>query len=127
MKAKVNLHSTIVFLKTRDLAETTRFYTQVMGFEYVLDQTTCRIFKMCSASYVGFCLTDGSTGSEEVVLTLESDDVDGYTAQLEAAGATIEVRPRYNERYQIYQMFLRDPNGYLLEVQRFMDPRWPAL
>jgi hypothetical protein len=32
--------------------------------------------------------------------------------------------PTYNERYQIYHLFARDPNGYLIEIQRFEDPRW---
>jgi len=26
---------------------------------------------------------------------------------------------------RIYHCFLRDPNGYLLEIQRFLDPAWP--
>jgi hypothetical protein len=25
----------------------------------------------------------------------------------------------------IYHCFLRDPNGYLIEIQRFLDPAWP--
>ena len=25
----------------------------------------------------------------------------------------------------IYHFFLRDPDGYLIEVQRFLDPAWP--
>lgn len=116
--------SGITFLKTRDLLETTAFYTQVMGFKFALDQGKCRIFQVCPNCYIGFCLTDGSTGSDEVILTLEIEDVDGFYHDLKAIGVEIETRPRLNEYYNIYQMFLRDPNGYLLEVQRFLDPRW---
>ena len=36
----------------------------------------------------------------------------------------IEKGPVFNRDFQIYQMFLRDPNGYLIEIQRFEDPRW---
>ena len=36
----------------------------------------------------------------------------------------IEKGPVFNPDFQIYQMFLRDPNGYLIEIQRFEDPRW---
>ena len=68
--------SGVFFLKTHDLEETTRFYTEILGFEYVLDQKKCRIFKICQNSYIGFCLTDGSTGSEEVIVTFERHDVD---------------------------------------------------
>ena len=95
-----------------------------MGLRLVLDQSGCRIFKICDNSYLGFCNTDGETGSEEVIVTIEMEDVDGFCSVLEEKGVKIEVRPRLNEKYQIYQMFLRDPNGYLIEVQRFLDPRW---
>ena len=116
--------SGITFLKTHDLDETTRFYTQVMGFEFALDQETCRIFRICPNCYLGFCLTDGDTGSQEVIVTIEVEDVDGFCENLEAEGIEIETLPRYNERFNIYQMFIRDPNSYLLEIQRFLDPKW---
>jgi len=124
MTVKPTPKSGITFLKTKDIDKTIHFYTQMMGFKLVLDQSTCRIFKICPNCYLGFCKTDGDTGSEEVIITIEIDDVDGFCRQLEEKGVKIEVRPRFNERYQIYQMFIRDPNGYLIEVQRFLDPRW---
>ena len=116
--------SGITFLKTHDLSETTRFYTQDMGFELVLDQETCRIFRICPNCFLGFCLTDGDTGSPEVIITIEIEDVDGFCRSLESRGVEIETRPRLNQRFNIYQMFVRDPNGYLLEIQRFLDPKW---
>lgn len=116
--------SAITFLKTRDLEETTQFYTRIMGFELALDQGTCRIFRISKNCYIGFCLTEGSTGSDEIIFTLEIDDVDGACAYFEAQGIEIDVKPRLNERYRIYQMFIRDPNGYSIELQRFLDPAW---
>lgn len=118
--------SGITFLKTRDMEATTRFYRDTLGFALALDQGTCRIFRACPNCFFGFCLTDAGTGSEEVVLTLEIADVDGFARYLESRAVPIEVQPRLNEKYQIYQMFLRDPNGYLVEVQRFLDPAWEA-
>ena len=118
--------SGITFLKTKDLLETSEFYEQVMKLELVLDQVKCRIYQVCDNCYLGFCLTDGTTGSEEVIYTFEIDDVDGFYNYLESQPVEVEVRPRLNRDYNIYQMFLRDPNGYLLEVQRFLDPRWPG-
>ena len=116
--------SGITFLKTKDLDETSAFYTGVLPFELALDQGKCRIFRICPGCFVGFCLTDGSTGSDEVILTFEIEDVDGFCSDLEGQDVEIEVRPRLNKDYNIYQMFIRDPNGYLLEIQRFLDPRW---
>ena len=111
-------------MKTKDLEETTQFYTRIMGFEFVLDQSGCRIFQITPNSYIGFCLTEDSTGSDEVIFTLEIEDVDGACAYLESLGIEIAVKPRLNERYKIYQMFIQDPNGYSIELQRFLDPAW---
>jgi catechol 2,3-dioxygenase-like lactoylglutathione lyase family enzyme len=118
------INSAITFLKTRDLEVTTAFYQDVLGLRLALDQGACRIFQLRPGAYLGFCQTDAPTGSPEVIVTLVVDDVDGACDQMEVSGAVIEVRPRYNERFKIYQFFARDPNGYLLEVQRFEDPAW---
>lgn len=118
------INQAITFLKTHDLEATTNFYTGVFGFPLALDQGACRIFIVRQGAYIGFCLTDGPIGSPEVIVTLVVDDVDEVCQLVEQAGAKIEVRPRFNPRYKIYQCFVRDPNGYLLEVQRFLDPAW---
>ena len=120
------VQSTITFLKTRDLESTTNYYTHLFGFRLVLDQGTCRIFAIRPGAYIGFCLTDEPTGSSQVIVTLVVEDVDAACTSLEEAGVEIEVRPRFNPHYQIYQFFIRDPNGYLIEVQRFLDPDWTA-
>lgn len=116
--------STVTFLKTKDLDQTTQFYTQILGFQLVLDQDYCRIFRACPNSHLGFCLTDATTGSSEVIITLEIPDVDGYYQHLKSLGVEVEIAPRLNKNFNIYQMFLRDPNGYLIEIQRFLDPLW---
>jgi catechol 2,3-dioxygenase-like lactoylglutathione lyase family enzyme len=116
--------SAITFLKTKDMQATTRFYTNILGFELILDQEYCRIFRICPNCHLGFCLTEGETGSPEIILTLEIPDVDGYHSHLQSLEFQVEIPPRLNEKFNIYQMFLRDPNGYLIEVQRFLDPKW---
>jgi catechol 2,3-dioxygenase-like lactoylglutathione lyase family enzyme len=118
------IDASITFLKTRDMDKTTEFYIDSLGFHLVLDQGKCKIFHAGSSAYLGFCQTDGETGSSEVILTFVLDDVDEACSHMEKAGIQIEVRPRYNPQYHIYQFFIRDPNGYLLEIQRFCDPAW---
>jgi catechol 2,3-dioxygenase-like lactoylglutathione lyase family enzyme len=118
------INGAITFLKTKDLEETTYFYRDLLNFPMVLDQGTCRIFRILRGAYVGFCIQDIEPDNREVILTLVLEDVDAACAALAEGGAAIEVQPRYNERYQIYQCFVRDPNGYLIEIQRFHDPAW---
>jgi catechol 2,3-dioxygenase-like lactoylglutathione lyase family enzyme len=58
------------------------------------------------------------------VLTLVTDDVDDRVQTLRAAGVAIEKEPVDNPEYRIYQAFVRDPDGHLVEIQRFWDPGW---
>ena len=43
-----------------------------------------------------------------------------------SSGAVIETPPRHNAEYGIVQALLRDPDGHLLEIQRFDDPDWAS-
>ena len=54
------------------------------------------------------------------------DEVDQWHERLREQGISFEKVPTHNPQYNIYHCFLRDPNGYLLEIQRFDDPAWKA-
>ena len=43
------------------------------------------------------------------------------THVLQARGVQFDKPPELNPKYAIYHCFLRDPNGYLLEIQRFEE------
>jgi catechol 2,3-dioxygenase-like lactoylglutathione lyase family enzyme len=57
-----------------------------------------------------------------VVITLLIDDVDGVYKLLKARGIATESNPELSEQFNVYQFFVRDPNGYLVEIQRFIEP-----
>ena len=57
-------------------------------------------------------------------MTLVTDEVDGWHRRLTAAGVPVEQAPRDNDTYRVYHAFYRDPDGYLLEIQRFHDAGW---
>ena len=59
-----------------------------------------------------------------MILTLVTLDVDEWYELLRQKGVVFEKPPALNPAYQIYHCFLRDPNGYVIEIQRFEDPRW---
>ncbi|OPL18077.1 MAG: glyoxalase [Candidatus Aegiribacteria sp. MLS_C] len=121
---RTDLDSQIVFFYTRDLEATSRFYEDVIGLEMVLDQGGCRIFRTTGSSFLGFCGSVDAGSSDGVVLTLVTEDVDGWFEELSARGGVFEKEPASNRDYHIYHCFLRDPNGYVIEIQRFEDPRW---
>lgn len=116
----------VTFLYTRDLDATARFYEQVLGLDLVLDQGTCRIYRISADGFLGFCQrAEAPERPSGVIVTLVSEDVDGWHARLAARGVIFEKAPAFNPDYNIYHCFLRDPNGYLLEIQSFRDPAWP--
>lgn len=122
---KSSIDQFITFLGTHDLEATSRFYAEVLGLPVALEQDDCRIFKICPNAFVGFCRHIAvAQDPRSVILTLVSSEVDGWYERLIAHGATIEKSPRLNEKFQIYHLFAIDPNGYLVEIQEFKDPRW---
>ena len=116
----------IVWVYTEDLPGTARFYGETLGLTQVLDQGQCRVFRTTARSYVGVCkVRPGRTVEPRgIVLTLVTDEVDGWHEQLKKAGAMIEAPPRVAPEFGIYAFFAQDPNGYRLEFQRFLDPHW---
>jgi len=116
--------SHITFLSTIDLETTARFYENKLGLNLTLDQGLCRIYKVAGESYLGFCQNDKLPPTAGMIITLVADDVDSFCDQLIEKGVVPEKHPVFNPDYNIYHAFFRDPNGYLIEVQRFEDPRW---
>ena len=114
----------ITFSSTGDLHRTAEFYEQVLELPLVLDQGPCRIYGTGTTAYLGFCRREDAPRPDGIILTLVTDDVDGWHERLTARGVTIEKAPAASPEFRIYHFFFRDPNGYLLEIQRFDDPRW---
>ncbi len=110
----------ITFLYTRDLEATARFYEEVLGLALALDQGDCRIYRTSADGYLGFC--QRQSAPEEpggIILTLVTQEVDAWYQYLSEQGVVFEKPPALNPEYEIYHCFLRDPNGYLIEIQRF--------
>ncbi len=114
----------ITFLYTRDLEATTRFYSEVLGLLLVLDQGDCRVWQVTESAFVGFCQRAGAPAGpgSNVIFTFVTDEVDIWADRLRTYGIPLEKPPALNETYGIYHCFVRDPNGYLLEIQRFLAP-----
>ena len=112
----------ITFLATRDLAATARFYEEVLGLPLVRDQGDCRIYRVSRDGLVGFCQRAAALEQPAgIIITLVTEDVDGWYARLQSRGVPFDQPPVANPKYAIYHCFLRDPNGYLLEIQRFEE------
>ncbi len=116
----------ITFLPSSDLGRSRAFYEGMLGLELVTDQGTCHIYRVTTGAFLGVCIRVTVHQTEGVIVTLVVDDVDGWCKRIIAAGGRIESGPDHNDRYGIYHAFLRDPDGHLLEIQRFDAPDWSS-
>jgi len=114
--------SQITFLPCRDLLRSEQFYTEVLGYTLVLDQGKCRIYRCVDSAFLGLCLREDDFSSQGCIFTVVTENVDGWADKIKQAGWPIEVEPRDNETYNIRQCFVRDPDGHLIEIQRFLHP-----
>ena len=116
----------VTFLYTRDLEKSTAFYRDTLGLPLVLDQGTCRIYQVCPNGFIGLCQNpDAPEHPQGIIFTMVAEDVDGWYARLQERHIPVEKPPALYPKYNIYHLFVRDPNGYLIEIQRFLDPAWP--
>jgi catechol 2,3-dioxygenase-like lactoylglutathione lyase family enzyme len=116
----------VCFIYCEDLGKTCRFYEEIIGLKLVLDQGSCRIYRVAPNSFLGVCTgMDAPKDQSSVILTLVTDDVDGWYAYLKPFNLTFEKTPQLYEKFNIYHLFVRDPEGYLVEIQQFLDKDWP--
>ena len=114
----------VCFFYTNDLATTHLFYLEALGLPMVLDQGACRIYQVSSDGFIGFCTHRKPSHTDGVIITLVTEELETRVKALQCQGVVFEKDITVNERFMITHAFLRDPNGYLVEIQRFDDPRW---
>jgi predicted enzyme related to lactoylglutathione lyase len=115
----------ITFLYTNILDETSKFYEEVIGLDLVLDQGKCRIYQATEGGYIGFCQRHTApVNPSNLIITLVTPSVDEWYERLVKKGVVFEKPPQENPDFKIYHTFLKDPNGYLVEIQKFLDCRW---
>lgn len=113
----------ILFLGTKDLNRTHRFYTDLMGLSLVIDQGTCRIYQVPGGGFVGFCEhLEVCHSGRSPILTFVTNQVDQVYMKLKRSGMDIPEEPVQNEKFGIYHFFVKDPQGYTVEVQSFSRP-----
>ncbi|MEM7737273.1 MAG: VOC family protein [Deinococcota bacterium] len=121
----------IAFYPCQDLAATRDFYTRDLGLTLVREQETCLIFRVAAAGYVGFCQLEAVLVKVEptelpshnaFIITLLSDDVEAVYKRCLELNIETEGAPRHNSKYNIEHFFAQDPDGYRIEIQRFLEP-----
>ncbi len=113
-----------VCIHTRDLKATETFFTEALGMTKHFDFTKngavrgCYLELSAGAFIEIFEVEDAGRGPAPLAhLCLETDDIDGMKARLEAHGvATTEKKKGCDDTYQIW---FKDPNGIDIELHEY--------
>lgn len=112
----------ITFLGTKDLKLTSNFYVDKLGLTLYKDQGICVIFNINKYGKIGFCEHMPILHNEKSpIITLVTEYVDEIFSRLVKNGISINEKPKYNQKFGIYHFFFKDPNGYTIEIQKFLE------
>ena len=116
----------ITFFDYKDLKRATDFYQNIMGFNLIHDQKWAKIFQIVENSYVG-CV-DGNVGyhrpskEKPVMLTLVVDDPDEWYRHFQKHSIKTINEPHDDKDLNLRIFLLYDPEGYVIEIQKFYQP-----
>lgn len=103
-------------LTTADPARSAAFYGAVFGLDIAMDHGW--IVTVTGPAKQGVQLSlasEGGSGTEVPVLSIEVDDLDATLAAARAAGALIPYGP-VSEPWGVRRFYLTDPDGHLVNV-----------
>eukprot|EP00658_Telonema_sp_P-2_P031066 TRINITY_DN23329_c0_g1_i1.p1 TRINITY_DN23329_c0_g1~~TRINITY_DN23329_c0_g1_i1.p1 ORF type:complete len:316 (+),score=66.96 TRINITY_DN23329_c0_g1_i1:115-1062(+) len=128
------LAGTIVFVYSTEFEASRTFYEQALGLQLKDDRGFVVFYSLpgtanslgvvsqgVSAAEVPPC-TPTQCGRDTVMLCLLVSDVVGMFGRLSGMGYKFDQPPAINDRFGIHNALLRDPDGYLVEIQQFIDP-----
>ena len=117
---KPGIQAQITWIYTENLEESERFYRYVLGLECIRDEGTARIYRTVGDAAIGVCkvFDDRVVEPKGGMVSLVTDDVDGWYSELTRAG--VKTKPPHRlEQFGIYTFFAKDPSGYIIEFQQF--------
>lgn len=120
---QINAHTT--FFYYRDLVAAEWFYGNILGLNKTLDRQWVKMFRITGQSYVG--LVDEQHGiyrapdsTPSVILSIETNDLEGWNARLNALGVTLVKGLDINsEQSLVDSILLKDPADYTIEFYRW--------
>ena len=116
-------HQQITWVYTNDLPASTHFYEDILTLELAVDEGTARVYRISPTSFVGICQ---AWGDRQVLpagtcLTFVTNQVDAWYDYLVAKNVTMEGEPHELPQFGIYACFARDPSGYRVEFQQYLN------
>jgi len=127
------LSGSIVFLYSEKFEDSRHFYENDLALEVRKDLGDVVFYILPgSASSLGVVrqgVSAASTppcsaaqaGKDTVMVCLLSESVCDWHSRLTQRGRSFEQPPQRNDKFGIFNALLRDPDGYLVEIQQFLS------
>jgi len=108
-------------IKSEQLEESGRFYTQVIGLEQVMDLGWIVCFASPSNPTAQLqVISKDESASVRPDVSIEVEDVEAVHASAVGFGAEI-VHPLSDEPWGVRRFFVRDPNGAVINVMQHLE------
>ena len=114
--------SSINFYPCLDIEKTTDFYINEIGLSLYQDQGTCRIFDT-GYGYIGFCEYEDRILCNKTCISFNvptKEDVFKYYEKYKEKQMPGLTEPKKHPKYEVYSFFMKDINGYTLEIQKLL-------
>lgn len=118
--------SQISWVYTHDLSNCVAFYRDSLGLAVVRDAGAAMIFETAPGARLGVCEAFAGRvvqpeGGMITLVVADAAEVDAFYRRIEARDIPTRGSPETLERFGIYSFFCEDPNGYVIEIQCFLD------
>jgi lactoylglutathione lyase len=117
--------SQITLLYFRNIEKAYHFYEEVLGLKLKIDQGYGRIYEVSGNAFLG--VMDEKRGflqsgyGKSVMISLITDEVDQWYETLKKKGVKLLSEPLTKKDIGIKSFLFEDPEGYILEIQKFLD------
>ena len=124
----MNFESQISFIYYKDLQKAVEFYEELFGWEKTVDQDWAKIYKITNGAHIG--LVDEKRGflnwqkDKTVMITLvtsKAEEVDEWYTKLQTRNIKCLSKPHNVEELNIRCFLFEDIEGYVIEIQHFLD------
>lgn len=117
--------SQITLLYFRNIEKAYHFYEEVLDLKLRIDQGYGRIYEASGNAFIGVMdekrgfLQSGS--GKSIMISLVTDEVDQWYQTLQKRGVKLLSTPLTKEDIGIRSFLFEDPEGHILEIQKFIN------
>ncbi|NHJ39781.1 MAG: VOC family protein [Asgard group archaeon] len=124
----LKFQSQISFLYYKDLIKASKFYEHIFEFNLIIDQGWAKIYQTTNGAFLG--LVDEKRGffnwqKEKTIMitfvTSSKEEVDEWYIRLQEFNVKFLSEPHDVEEINIRCFIFEDPEGYVIEIQHFLD------